>query len=130
MRVFDGVRDHGDLVIIHGNNRTPEQKRARMKELIADGKMPGPIYMNEDNNGRDTTPENLAKELESCDILFELGSGWGYMPWRQAQVFPFKYYMPARTSRVTTDMPVHERDPAYFKAVLEHMRKLVYRAEK
>lgn len=129
MRIYDGVRAQGDLVIIHGNNKTPDQKRERLRELIADAKLPGPIYMNEDDNGRDSTPENLAKELASCDIVFELGSGWGYMPWRQAQVFPFRYYAPANSSRVTADMPVQERDPTYFKAVLEHIRKLVYRGE-
>ncbi len=43
MRVFDGVRDHADLAIIHGNGRTPEQKRARVIQLAGDAAMPGPI---------------------------------------------------------------------------------------
>jgi hypothetical protein len=127
MRVFDGVSDHADLVIIHGNGRTPEQKQKRVAELVADPSMPGPIYMDEDDNGRDTTPENLAKELASCDAVFLQGGSWGYMPWRQVQMFPFRYYMPGTDSRVTADMPVSERDPAYFRAVLEHVRKLVMR---
>ena len=38
MRVFDNVRDHADLTIIHGNNRTAEQKGARVPELFSDAR--------------------------------------------------------------------------------------------
>ncbi|MGH9842228.1 MAG: hypothetical protein ACREEM_26045 [Blastocatellia bacterium] len=129
MRVYDGVRDHADLVIIHGNNRTLEEKRARVAELVANPKMPGPIYMNEDDSGRETTPEVLAKELASCDAVFNSGGSWGYMPWRQLQMFPFRFYLPSPGMKVTAEMPVEERDPAYFHVVLEHIRKTVFRAE-
>jgi len=127
MRVFDNVRDHSDLTMIHGNNRTVEQKRARVVELAADPKMPGPIFMNEDDAGRETTPEVLAKELASCDVVFAGGGSWGYMPWRQTQMFPFRHYLPAKTSRLTAGMTLEQSDPVYFKAVLEHIRKLIYR---
>ena len=127
MRVFEGVREHADLVIIHGNGRTPEEKRKRTAELVADAAMPGPIHMNEDDNGRDTTPENLARELASCDAVWESGGSWGYMPWRQVQMFPFRFYQPSRSTQVTADIPVDERDPAYFHAVLDHVQKLVMR---
>jgi hypothetical protein len=127
MPVFEGVRDHGDLVIIHGNGRTPAEKRKRVAELAADPQMPGPIHMNEDNNGRDTTPENLLQELASCDAVFGSGGSWGYMPWRQAQMFPFRFYRPAPDTRVTADMPVGERDPVYFHAVLDHIQEKVMR---
>jgi hypothetical protein len=127
MRVFDNVRDHADLTIIHGNNRTADEKRTRVAELFADWNMPGPIYMNEDDSGRETTPEVLARELASCDAVFSAGGSWGYMPWRQAQMFPFRHYLPARTSRLTSGMKVEESDPIYFKAVLEHIRKLIFR---
>ncbi len=126
MRVYDGVREHADLVIIHGNQRKPEDKRRRVAELAADPTMPGPIYMNEDDNGRDTTPENLARELASCDAVFQSGGSWGYMPWRQVQMFPFRFYRPAASWKVTAEMPVEERDPAYFHAVLEHIRRLIF----
>ncbi len=129
MRVYDGVRDHADLVMIHGNSRTPEEKRKRVAELAADPAMPGPIYMNEDNNGRDTTPENLKKELASCDAVFESGGSWGYMPWRQLQIFPFRFIEPSKSSRVAAGMPVEERDPAYFHAVLDHIQRLVMRVK-
>ncbi len=129
MRVDDGVRDHADLVIIHGNNRALEEKRARVAELAADPKMPGPIYMNEDDSGRETTPEALTNELASCDAVFNSGGSWGYMPWRQLQMFPFRYYLPSPSTKVTAEMPIAERDPAYFHVVLEHIRKLIYRPE-
>ena len=127
MIVIDGVRDHADLVIIHGNHRTPAEKGARLAELAADPKMPGPIYMNEDDSGRETTPEVLANELASCDAVFKSGGSWGYMPWRQLQMFPFRFYLPASGMKVTADAPVEQRDPAYFHSVLEHIRQTVYR---
>ena len=126
MRVYEGVRDHADLVIIHGNNRTAEEKRKRTAELYQDPAMPGPIYMNEDDNGRETTAANLSKELASCDAVWESGGSWGYMPWVQLQVFPFRHFLPAKTSRVEDSMPAEQRDPAYFKAVLEHISSLVF----
>jgi hypothetical protein len=127
MRVFDHVRDHSDLTMIHGNNRTPEEKRSRTAELFADPKMPGPIYMNEDDSGRETTLEVLARELASCDAVFSEGGSWGYMPWRQTQMFPFRHYMPAKTSKLEPGMTLEQSDPIYFKAVLEHIRKLIYK---
>jgi hypothetical protein len=80
--------------------------------------------MNEDDNGRETTLEHLALENASADILFESGAGWGYMPWVQAQRFPFEF-MPGPSAEFTDDMPLEERDRAYFKAVLEHIARLV-----
>ena len=125
MQLFDGVRDEADLTIIHGNNKTLEVKRKMMAALLADPTAPGPIYMNEDDNGRETTTENLQKELESCDVIFEAGGSWGYMPWRMAQMFPFSFYQPAPSGILKNDMPLARRDPAYFRAVLDHIRKLV-----
>jgi hypothetical protein len=127
MKIFDSVKEHADLVILHGNNRTPEEKRVRVFELAADSSMPGPIYMNEDNNGRETTIENLRLELASCDAVFRSGGSWGYMPWVQAQNFPFRYFLPGASADVRDDMPVEQRDPAYFKAVLMHIRGLLMR---
>jgi len=126
MKVYDNVREHADLTIIHGNNRTPAEKQQRVAELFADPAMPGPILMNEDDNGRETTVENLAAELASCEAVFREGGSWGYMPWRQAQVFPFRHYQPAQGSLVRRGMPLEESDPVYFKAVLERIRKLTY----
>jgi hypothetical protein len=124
---FETIRQHADLTIIHGNGRSPEEKRRGVPPLLADVAVPGPVYMNEDNSGRNTTPETLEKELASCDAVFSAGASWGYMPWRQAQMFPFRFYRPANSARVTAEMPPDERDPAYFHAVLDHIQQLVMR---
>jgi hypothetical protein len=80
--------------------------------------------MNEDDNGRETTAANLALELASCDVFFRHAAGWGYMPWVQAQRFPFRY-MPADGAHVRDDLPEPERDMVYFHAVLDHIARLV-----
>lgn len=128
MKLFESVRDRADLAIIHGNNRPPAEKRTLVAALVADAAAPGPIYMNEDDNGRDTTPENLAKELAGCDAVFASGGSWGFMPWPMVQMFPFRFYLPSESTRVTGDLPAEQRDPAYFHAVLDHIRKLVAKA--
>ena len=99
-----------DLVLIHGNNRSPEQKARRAAELKS---VPRPVLMNEDDNGRETTPEHLKSELGSCDIFFRQAAGWGYMPWVQAQRFPFRY-LPSDSGA----------DMRYFHQVLDHIAAL------
>ncbi len=127
MRVFERTARHADLTIVHGNGRPLGFRLKRMKELFDDASMPGPIYMNEDDNGRETTQSNLAKELAACDEVWDAGGSWGYMPWRQVQMFPFSHYMPGRSGVVRDEMDLSERDAAYFKAVLEHIRGKVLR---
>jgi len=107
----------------------PLEKPERVTDFAAGVWMPGPIYMNEDDNGRASTPENLTRELVGFDAVFGNGGSWGYMPWRQVQMFPFRFYRPARSTPVRAEMPVEERDPAYFHAVLEHIRKAIYSPE-
>lgn len=122
-----GMLEEGDLTIVHGNNKTPEVKAQVIRQLLADPRTPGPVYMNEDDNGRETTPENLTKELASCNAVFEAGGSWGYMPWIQLQIYPFRHILPSRNTEVRDDMPVELRDPNYFAAVLARIRSLVFR---
>jgi len=112
-----------DLVLLHGNGRTPAQKSQRATSVK---NWERPILMTEDDNGRTSTTAHLAAELASCDIFFERGAGWGYMPWVQAQRYPFRY-MPSPSTEVRDDMPEAERDMAYFHNVLEHMAELTLR---
>ena len=109
-----------DLVLLHGNGRTPQQKSQRAAELK---KWERPILMTEDDNGRTSTVEHLTPELASCDLFFERAAGWGYMPWVQAQRFPFRY-LPGDRAEVRDNMPESERDMAYFHAVLDHIAQL------
>jgi hypothetical protein len=110
-----------DVVLVHGNGRTPTEKRARLREFEEYKRA---VWMTEDDNGRETTRETLARELASADDLFDKASGWGYMPWVQVQQFPF-VYMPGDSAEFSDETPVAQRDGAYFKAVLEHIAGLV-----
>jgi hypothetical protein len=127
MLLFPGVRLEADFVTIHGNGRKVSDKSVRARELFDNPNAPGPIYMNEDDSGRQPTPEVLARELASCDALFHAGGSWGYMPWRQLQMFPFPHLSPGPSAALRADLAESERDAAYFKAVLEHIRGLVRR---
>ncbi|MEX2264591.1 MAG: hypothetical protein WD696_21735 [Bryobacteraceae bacterium] len=110
MNYPDSLSRVSDVILIHGNGRTLAQKMQRAMDLK---KAERPVLMNEDDNGRQATPENLVKELASCDLFFEHAAGWGYMPWVQAQRFPFRY------------LP-HDGDSemAYFHDVLDHIAGL------
>jgi hypothetical protein len=110
-----------DLVLLHGNGRTPAEKTERLQPFKS---LAMPVLMNEDDNGRESTRANLANELASCDLLFQAAAGWGYMPWVQAQRFPFRF-QPGPGSTFTDTTPVAERDAAYFHAVLDHIARLV-----
>jgi hypothetical protein len=112
-----------DLVLLHGNGRSPQQKLQRTVELK---NWERPILMTEDDNGRPSTVAHLSAELASCDAFFEHAAGWGYMPWVQAQRFPFRY-LPAGPAEVRDDLPEADRDMAYFHAVLDHIAKLTMR---
>jgi len=125
--VPDSTRDHADLAIVHGNGRKPEAKRKAVADLFRDPKIPGPIYMDEDDNGRNTTSETFAAQMASVDGVWLSGGSWGYMPWRQVQMFPFRYYLPKCGQKLDDHLPVDERDQAYFCAVLEHIHSLVFR---
>lgn len=110
-----------DVILLHGNGRGPAEKIERARQYQHYDRA---LLMNEDDNGRETTLANLAKERASCDAFFQNGAGWGYMPWVQAQRFPFQY-MPGPSVEVSDAMSPAERDRAYFHAVLEHMARLV-----
>jgi len=123
MNYAESFVDSVDVVLLHGNGRAPQQKQQRTADLK---NWPRPILMTEDDNGRESTTAHLAAELASCDAFFNQAAGWGYMPWVQAQRFPFRY-LPPEHSAVRDDLPEKDRDMVYFHAVLEHIAKLTMR---
>lgn len=120
MRYPRSLEGQVDVLLIHGNGRDPQEKAKRVAELH---EVERPVLMTEDDNGKPSTAEHLAAELASCDILFRKAAGWGYMPWVQAQRFPFRF-LPGVESEVRDDMPEKQRDMAYFHAVLDHIASL------
>jgi hypothetical protein len=120
MRYPESLAGQVDLVLLHGNSRPPEFKAKRALALAG---VERPVLMTEDDNGRPTTVENLKGDLASADIFFRYAAGWGYMPWTQAQRFPF-CYLPGAGNRPRDDMPEKDRDMAYFHAVLDHVAGL------
>ncbi|MBI3665317.1 MAG: hypothetical protein HY236_03695 [Acidobacteria bacterium] len=110
-----------DVVLLHGNGRAPDEKAIRAQRYKEYSR---PVLMIEDDNGQETTQRNFARERASGDTLFRLGAGWGYMPWVQAQRFPF-HYMPGPSPVFTEQTPIAERDAAYFHAVLDFIASLV-----
>ncbi len=84
--------------------------------------------MDEDINSRDTiTTATLAVQVASLDAVWQSGGSWGYMPWRQVQMFPFRYYLPNCSQKLDDHLPADQRDQAYFCAVLEHIHSLVFK---
>lgn len=125
--VPDSIRHDADLAIVHGNRLTPEEKHKSVTDLFANPNIPGPIYMDEDDNGRDTTTKTLALQIASLNAVWQSGGSWGYMPWRQVQMFPFKFYLPNCDHQLADRVPLQERDQAYFCALLDYLHNLVYR---
>ena len=123
MRYPQSLQGQVDVLLVHGDGRDPREKTRRVAELKDADR---PVLMTEDDNGRATTVEHLAADLASCDIFFHRADGWGYLPWIQAQRFPFRY-LPGALATVHDDMPEKERDMAYFHAVLDHIASLTLR---
>ena len=123
MRYPHSLEGQVDVLLIHGNGRDEKEKARRVVELKDVAR---PILMTEDDNGRSSTVEHLADDLASCDIFFHRAAGWGYLPWVQAQRFPFRY-LPGAEAEVRDDMPEKDRDMAYFHAVLDHIAALTLR---
>ena len=119
----DSLAQACDLVLIHGNGMTPGEKIRRLREFQATSRA---VWMTEDDNGRETTVANLSREKASADSVFQEGGGWGYLPRKQMQRFPFQY-LPGETSRFDDETEEPIRDGAYFRAVLEHIARLVLR---
>jgi hypothetical protein len=121
MRYPDSLAQVCDVVLLHGNGRTPGEKLGRLRQFQATKRA---LWMVQDDNGQETTLANLAREKASADALFRDGAGWGFTPWKQSHRFPFSY-LPEPGSEFGDDTAEARRDGAYFRAVLEHVATLV-----
>ncbi len=121
MRYPDSLAQVCDVVLLHGNGRTPGEKLGRLRQFEATKRA---LWMVQDDNGQEATLANLAREKASADALFKDGAGWGFTPWKQAQSFPL-VYLPESSSEFADDTMEAKRDGAYFRAVLEHVATLV-----
>ncbi len=117
----DSLAQICDVVLLHGNGRTPGEKLGRLRQFQATKRA---LWMVQDDNGQETTLANLAREKASADTLFKDGAGWGFTPWKQAHRYPFRY-LPDPSSEFGDDTLEAKRDGAYFRAVLEHVAALV-----
>jgi hypothetical protein len=115
MNYPDSLSKAVDLVLLHANSCPADCKARRVNELKD---APGPILMTADNNGVDASPESLARELASCNVMFEKAAGWGFVP-----SLPFRS-LPEEPAEFHGSMPPAERKMAYFHAVLDHIAKL------
>jgi hypothetical protein len=110
-----------DVVLVHGDGNSPQEKLSHIQALI---QSPQPVWMVEDANGKEITEQNLEREQSSLKTVFQKTAGWGYMPWRQAEQFPFEY-LPGASSEFNNQIPQDQREGAYFRAVLESIARLV-----
>ena len=110
-----------DLVLLHGNGRTPSEKLSHLRQIRSTGRV---MWMIRDDNGNKKNLSSLSREKASAETLFKEGAGWSYMPWKQTHSPPFNY-VPRQTSKFVDGMSESERNGAYFRAVLEHIAQLV-----
>ncbi len=68
MRYPQSLQGQVDVLLVHGDGRSPQEKAKRVAEL-RDAQRP--VLMTEDDNGRATTVEHLAGDLASCDIFYQ-----------------------------------------------------------
>jgi len=110
-----------DVILLHANGRTPREKMALIRPLRNARK---PIWIIEDYNTTAATLENLSLQSESARSVFQATAGWGYVPWVQAEQYPFQY-LPGPSSQFTNQTPADEREAAFFRAMLEHLAETV-----
>ena len=112
-----------DMVLLQGDGRSAADKLARSRQFKQYGR---PVLMISDSNGHRSTTEELARERSIAEAYMHGASGWSYVPARTANMFPFDYRLPA-TAAIDDSWPESKRHPAYFRAVLEQIARIVLR---
>ncbi len=112
-----------DMVLLQGDGRTAADKLARSRQFKQYGR---PVLMVSDSNGEMSTKAELERERAIAEAYMQGASGWSYVPARTANRFPFDYRLP-ESSAIEDSWPQAKRHPAYFRAMLEHIAKIVLR---
>ena len=112
-----------DMVLLQGDGRSAADKLARSRQFKQYGR---PVLMVSDTNGDRSTTEELGRESAIAEAYMYGASGWSYVPAKTANQFPFDYRL-AESSVIEDSWPANRRHPAYFRAMLEHIAKIVLR---
>lgn len=112
-----------DVVLLQGDGRSAADKLARARQFKQYGR---PVLMVSDSNGRQATQNELQRERAIAEAYLQGASGWSYVPALTANRFPFAY-RPPDSSEVDDTWPPGRRHPAYFRAMLEQIAKIVLR---
>ncbi len=112
-----------DVVLLQGDGRSAAAKLARARQFKQYGR---PVLMVSDSNGRQATQDELQRERAIAEAYLQGASGWSFVPAQTANRFPFAY-RPPESSLVDDAWPPGRRHPAYFRAMLEQIAKIVLR---
>lgn len=112
-----------DMVLLQGDGRTAADKLARSRQFKQYGR---PVLMVSDSNGTAATGEELGRERSIAEAYLQGASGWSFVPVRTANNFPFAYGLP-ETSKFEDTWPSEQRHAGYFRAMLEHIARIVLR---
>ncbi len=112
-----------DVVLLQGDGRSASDKLARSREFKRYGR---PVLMVSDRNGVEGLQAELETEKSIAEAYIQSASGWSYVPSGTLNVFPFVYRLP-ETSVVDDSWPAARRFPAYFRAMLEQIGRIMLR---
>ena len=112
-----------DVVLLQGNGRSPADKLARSRQLKEYDRA---VLMISDENGSEADAAALSRENAAADAFLTNAAGWSFRPAGLADRFPFEY-APAASADLDESRDEAGRRPAYFRAMLERIAKLVLR---
>lgn len=112
-----------DMVLLQGSGRSAADKLARTRQFKEYGR---PVLLVSDSNGGHATTDELDRDRAVAEAYLAGASGWSFAPAGLASSFPFSYQA-AETAAIDDSWPDRRRRPAYFRAVLEQVARIVLR---
>lgn len=112
-----------DVVLLQGDGSSASDKLKRSRQF---DRYERPVLMVSDRNGVEAKRSELETEGSIAEAYIQGASGWSYVPSGTVNVFPFVYRLPD-TSAVEDSWPAARRFPAYFRAMLERIGRIVLR---